>query len=142
MTISTRPLRPPIPVARLCFNDGWLLLRPTFLNFGLPVVIVDRALVGDPGNYGLEHFGRRNPRALLPQARLQLETSGQTVALRDPLEQELIAWTVDEETSIRDGCTSAVILVGSTHSLQLSWSALWSMHVGLVCIKGRLSPSP
>ena len=49
------------PVKHLGFDHGWLMLGPTFINFQLPVLLVDSVLVGDPIALGLEQFGSRIP---------------------------------------------------------------------------------
>ncbi len=58
MTVAALPGLPRI--ARLGFDDGWLILNPTFLNFGVPGVLIDYQLVGRT-DLGLEPFGTRNP---------------------------------------------------------------------------------
>ena len=80
--MATTALEPLPPVTRVGYDHGWHLLGPTFLNLGMPILIVDKAFL-DPTAYGLEPFGTRNPRTPLPQSPLLIERSGRFVGIRD-----------------------------------------------------------
>ena len=122
-------------VAHVGFDHGWLLLGPTFLNLGMPMLLVDRVFL-DPTAHGLELFGTRDPRAPLPRTPLVIERSGRFVGLRDeraphadpigigafadPLSLD---WLAD---------TDRIVLgVGNTRALELSWAELWEFAIGI-----------
>ena len=122
-------------VAHVGFDHGWLLLGPTFLNFGMPMLLVDRVFL-DPTPYGLELFGTRDPRAPLPRTPLVIERSGRFVGLRDertPYADPIaigafsdlwsLDWLADSDRTL--------LGVGDTQGLELSWAALWEFAIGI-----------
>lgn len=120
-------------VARLGFNDGWLLLAPTFLNLGVPVLVTDHAYVGDPYSFGLRPFGACDPKAPLPLTSLVISSYGELIAIRTRSTTEILA-----SACLRD-CTTlqlfatyrtAVLVIGSTYELESTWAALWTMFIG------------
>lgn len=49
------------PIARLGFDGGRLLMNGTFLNFQLPVLLVDRQYIGNPSDLGLRSLAHATP---------------------------------------------------------------------------------
>ena len=134
---ATPPSGPTLTPARLGFDHGWLCLNPTFLNLQLPVLIVDHRLLPDPTLFGLEPFGTRNPRRPLPETTLVVELHpGAMISLWSHTEigaSNLLAWhrVAPGHTRWPAGdATNAVVIVGDTHRIQLSWAALWDGHIG------------
>ena len=76
--MATTVREPLPPVTRVGYDHGWHLLGPTFLNLGVPMLVVDKAFI-DPRAYGLETFGTRDPRMPLPRTPLLVEHSGRFV---------------------------------------------------------------
>ena len=132
----TTLVRPPetLPqVARLGFDDGWLLLPPTFLNLRVPVVVVDHAYSGDPSTFGLELFGACDPGAALPRTNLVISSYGHLLAIHRRSTIEALASTCLPHSCAWPLLTSypeAVLIIGSTYELQSTWAALWSMSIG------------
>lgn len=123
----------PLPrVARLGFDDGWLLLPPTFLNLRAPVVVLDHAYIGDPYNYGLQPFGSCDPKAPLPRARLVINSYGDVITIRSRSTAEILAttWRQDRAVPMLATYSVAVLIIGSTYELQSTWAALWTMAIG------------
>jgi hypothetical protein len=120
----------------LGFDHGWLCLNPTFLNLHLPVLIVDQRLLPEPTPLGLEPFGTRNPLLPLPDTTIVVELHpGAMISLwnTDAAQRELLAWhrTAAGHTSWPVGdATDAVVIVGDSHRIELSWAALWDGHIG------------
>lgn len=128
--ILERPVVLP-DVARLGFDDGWLLLPPTFLNLRLPVLIVDHAYIGDPDRFGLEQFGASDPTASLPRSELVIRSYGDVIIVRSKSSPDVIATTcLQGSTSMLAAYPSAVLITGSTYELQSTWAALWAMSIG------------
>lgn len=125
------------PVARLGFDGGWLLLGPTFLNLRRPVLLVDALLLGSTVGLGLELFGSRDPRARLPNCRVEVGVMGNSVTLwsepRSCLATHWFDWVDPENDFAR--FTELVLLVGSTYAIESSWSALWTCSVGHARVK-------
>ena len=131
-------------VARLGFDHGWLCLSPSFLNFQLPVLVVDRRLLPDPALLGLEPFGSRDPRLPLPTTRIVVQHHpGAMISIWDhhPGDPSAHLHCWHRATSIRDTqhatwahaghtSTGAVVIIGDTHRIQLSWAAVWDSHIG------------
>ena len=131
-------------VARVGFDHGWLCLPPTFLNLGLPVLLVDRRLLPDPELLGLEPFGSRDPRLPLPSTRMVVQHHpGAMISLWDhhPCDPsaQLLGWhhptpTPDTQHAAwaRTGDTSpaAVVIIGDTHRMHLCWAAMFDSHIG------------
>lgn len=118
-------------LCRLGFNDGWLVLGPTFLNFGLPVLLVDEQLTGPPGQYGFVPLATSDPRAAIPSTCLHLEIIGPVTALwssRPDSSAELLA--VRGQEPLFTSYPEVTIMVVSTFDVELSWSALWAGMVG------------
>lgn len=126
--------RPPLPaVARLGFNDGWLLLPPTFLNLRVPVVVVDHAYIGDPTAFGLEPFGACDPRSPLPQTDLVINPYGALIIIRSTSTATILASACLPDRRVLPMLASygaAALIVGSTYELESTWAALWTMFVG------------
>jgi hypothetical protein len=137
------------PVRRLGFDCGWLLLGPTFLNLGRPVLLIDTALLGDAASYGLEPFGTRNPRKPLPGARLLVEVSGHLVgiwATSAPDRDLITIGTFDQpaDLSALSFTERVVLMVGDTWAAQQTWSTLWQFAIGTAPVRdrqGRGNPS-
>lgn len=123
-------------ITRLGFDHGWLLLGPTFLKLGMPVLLVDTALVGDCTSFGLEPFGERDPRKPLPISQLRVEVSGRYVGISDtrPADVELITiGTFEDPTRLKALLVAEqlALLIGDTRAAQQSWSALWQFWIGV-----------
>ena len=118
-------------IARLGFDDGWLILGPHFLNFGLPSLLVDHRIAGDAG-LGLETFGAHSPRDPWPWAPVQVCRADGHVSIWSRRSPVLIAsrWFAEEPAAL-DGYDQVIAMVGDTHAVQLSWSALWTCRIGL-----------
>lgn len=130
-TLVKRPM--PLPcVARLGFDDGWLLLPPTFLNLRAPVVVLDHAYIGDSSNYGLQPFGACDPKAPLPRTYLMISSYGDLITIRSRSTAEILAttWRQDQAVPMLATYSVAVMIIGSTYELQLTWAALWTMAIG------------
>lgn len=141
--MGTTLLRRPGPLprlARLGFDDGWLLLSPTFLNFRVPVVVVDHAHIGDPDSFGLKPFGACDPSEPLPRTSLVISWYGNLIAIRPRSTRHILA-----STCLHDCCLSSMIathreaalFIGSTYELQSTWAALWTMCIGTATITDR-----
>lgn len=127
------------PVTRVGYDHGWHLLGPTFLNLGVPMLVVDKAFL-DPAAYGLEPFGTRNPHTPLPQTPLLIERSGRFIGIRDQrtphadpiaigafVDPPLLEWLT--------GADQVVLAVGDTRAMELSWAALWESHIGTATVQ-------
>ena len=124
---------PPLPaVARLGFDRGWLVLAPTFLNLGLPTLLVDHRLVGD-ANLNLEPFADHRPGKNWQEANssIRIYWDG-TIGLWQTSPEELIT-TQLRPTGWNDlaGHNQCLLVVGETYHVQLTWSALWRCAIGL-----------
>mgnify|MGYP001172812375 CR=1 FL=1 len=126
-------------VAHVGFDHGWLLLGPTFLNLGMPMLLVDRVFL-DPTPYGLELFGTRDPRAPLPRTPLAIERSGRFLGLRD--ERTPYADPIAIGAFTNPGClgllattSSLVLAVGDSWSAEQSWSTLWRFEIGVASFR-------
>ena len=130
----------PLPqVAHVGFDHGWLLLGPTFLNLGMPMLLVDRVFL-DPTPYGLELFGTRNPRTPLPQTPLLVERSGRFLGLRD--RRTSCADPIAIGAFTNPGClgllattSSLVLAVGDSWAAEQSWSTLWRFEIGVASFR-------
>lgn len=135
MTVLTGVPRTIPTIARLGFDNGWLLLKPSFLNLGLPILFVDHRLLGPPAEFGLQPFASWDPNSPLPVASVAVAVLGNGVSLWscDP-KPRLFAWHwFDTQADIRIVPIPAIgILCGDSYSVELSWSALWSCHIGAV----------
>jgi hypothetical protein len=124
-------------VARLGFDDGWLMLSRRFLNFGLPVLLVDYRLLEPVQWLGLEHFGLRDPRRRLRTIKVQAEVAGGGVILwsTPATKRSLLAahWFEQVPAPLHDRALDSMILItGDTYRVQLSWSALWTCSIGVM----------
>jgi hypothetical protein len=136
-TAPTRPRSMP-RVARFGFDHGWLCLNPTFLNLQLPVLIIDHRLLPEPGVLGLEPFGSRNPLQPLPDTTIVVQLHpGAMISLWNHTHtgpDQLLCWHRAERDqpcwSVQGTTACAVVIVGDTHRIQLSWAALWDGHIG------------
>jgi hypothetical protein len=126
--------RMPLPgVARLGFDDGWLLLGPTFLNLQRPVLLVDHALLGSMNGLGLEPFGSRNPRLSLPECEVDVLRCGSGVSLWTERSSCLAShwFGAAPSASVLTRVPHMILLVGKTYEVEASWSALWACLIGL-----------
>ena len=126
-------------IARLGFDHGWLILGPTFLNLGAPVLLVDQALTGPGDRLGLEPFGTRDPSTPLPTANARVEIAGPHLGLWDtrPHIPELITiGTIAsiEEFQVLYWAARLVLMVGDTGAAERAWSELWQFTIGLAPI--------
>lgn len=133
-----------VAVARVGFDHGWLCLPATFLNLGLPVLVVDRRLLPNPALLGLEPFGSRNPRLPFPSTRLVVQHHpGAMISLWDdhPCDPtaQLLSWHHPASTPntqhaawAQTGSLSSavVVIIGDTHCMQLGWAAIFDSHIG------------
>ena len=119
-------------IARLGFDDGWLVLAPTFLNLGVPILLVDYQIVG-PTDLGLEPFSSHRPATPWARAKAHLDQHGGSLALwtDDPPRLVTERW-LDLGTCRIDEYQHMILLVGDTQAVQLSWSALWSCSIGKI----------
>ena len=132
MTTSPMVL-PRLPrIARPGFDDGWLVLAPTFLMFGVQVLLIDYLLVG-PTDLGIEMFGNHKPTMPWAPAKAHLDQHGGSLALWTDDPQILVAqrW-LDLGAHRVDEYHQMILLVGDTQAVQLSWSALWGCSVGKI----------
>lgn len=131
------------PVARLGFDDGWLVLGPTFLNLQTPVLLVDQVHIGPHTGFGLEPFGSRDPRSSFPACLIRLVVAGNGVSLWTTLGEHLgllaTHWfEAPVVSTIFMGSPSVVLLVGDTYAVQTSWSAMWTCLIGEARVEGPL----
>lgn len=121
-------------VARLGFDDGWLLLGPTFLKLQRPVLLVDRMHLGSTAGLGFESFGSRDPRLGLPVCGVEIHICGSGVSLWTKPSTCLASHWFDTVHSsvVQVVSPDVVLLVGDTYGVEASWSALWMCFVGLV----------
>lgn len=122
------------PIARLGFNDGWLMLPPSFLNFGLPGLLIDYRLVAS-NDLDLEPFATHDPRGPWRDSKLHLRCAGgyRTLWQQDP-ERLLAASFEASRTGTFTGHHRLVLVVGNSYAVQLSWSALWTCRIGTVAL--------
>lgn len=124
------------PVARLGFDDGWLLLGPTFLNLQCPLLLVDQALIGTTAGFGLELFGHRDPRSALPVCGINVLSSGSGVSLWTEPSTCLASHWFDSPVATADAnVPQLVLLIGNTYEVEMSWSALWACVIGLARVR-------
>lgn len=133
--MATTALEPLPPVTRVGYDHGWHLLGPTFLNLGIPMLIVDQAFI-DPTAYGLEVFGTRDPRRPLPRTPLLVERSGRFIGIHDRRTPNADPITVGAFTNpvLLDWLTNTdqmILAVGGTRAMELSWAALWAFAIGI-----------
>lgn len=127
-------------VARLGFDDGWLVLGPHFLKLGLPVLLVDHRLVGPVDGLGLESFGSRDPRRPLESAKIRAVLNGGGVSLwaASAAHQSLLAahWFEPSPAAVLESqpVQRLILIVGDTYDVELTWSALWTCFVGIATI--------
>lgn len=140
--VERRPAEGMPAIARLGCDDGWLSLSPSFLNFGMPVLLVDQQILGCPQRLGLEPFGLRDPSRSFPLSTTRTSICGGGVALyaRPRSSHALLAahWFDNCEASIHQWPSSRMILlvVGPTREIELSWSALWTCWIGTSLVSG------
>lgn len=135
ITTLRRPPSPLPKVARLGFDDGWLLLPPTFLNLRVPVMVVDHAYIGDPRRFGLQPFGACDPNAPLPMADLVVSSRSGVIIIQRKATTEIVASVrlhVDRAMSLFSSYPAGLIIIGSTYELESTWAALWTMSIGRV----------
>jgi hypothetical protein len=128
-------------LARLGCDDGWLSLSPFFLNFGIPVLLVDQQILSGPQRLGFEPFGLRNPSRPLPTSTVQTSIAGGGVALYSVTRGHMLLaahWFDDHDAPIHrwPRTRSTVLIVGHTRDVELSWSALWTCWIGLSSSSG------
>lgn len=123
-------IEPLPPIARLGFDDGWLLLGPTFLNFKLPAIVVDHRLVG-PTGFGLETFADRTPGDPWSRSTIDVLRCGGQIALRSPQIGSFASHWFDRSAYVLNGFKKLILIIGDTHALELSWSELWECSIGI-----------
>lgn len=127
-------------MARLGFDDGWFCLGPSFLNLGLPVLLVDHRIIGPVGRLGLEPFGSRNPRQPLESAKIRAVINGNGVSVwtaSGPHPSLLAAhWFEPSPPALRESqrVRRFILIVGDTFDVEVSWSALWNSFIGLATV--------
>ena len=134
----------PPRIARIGFDHGWHLTGPTFLNLGIPVLLVDQLFVGDPGTYRLEVLGGRNPRTPLPTSNLTVQWSGRFVALYAPHHAEPLAIGAFADPSVLrhlDRTRIVAVAVGDTWAIEQSWCALFRAAIGIAAVQRFGQPS-
>uniref|UniRef100_UPI00321FE241 hypothetical protein n=1 Tax=Paracoccus sp. TaxID=267 RepID=UPI00321FE241 len=129
-------------VAHVGFDHGWLLLGPSFLNLGMPMLLVDRVFLGDVAAFGLERFGTRDPHTRLPKSHLVVERSGRFIGIRGDRSTDgtLIAIGAFSDPTCLDPLSVSkhlVLAVGETWAAEHSWSALWRFCVGVASVRLR-----
>lgn len=148
---TTQTQRSTVQVARFGFDHGWLCLSPTFLNLQLPVLIIDHRLLPEPGLLGLEPFGTRNPARPLPNTTIVVQLHpGAMISLWNHTHtgsDELLCWhraapSQPRWLSTPGTAATAVVIVGDTHRIQLSWAALWDGHIGRAQLIDPTQPRP
>lgn len=133
----------PLPqVAHVGFDHGWLLLGPSFLNLGMPMLLVDRVFLGNVAAFGLERFGTRDPRTPLPKSHLVVERSGRFIGIRGDrsTDRTLIAIGSFTDLGSLDELSTyghLVLAAGDTWAAEHSWSALWQFDLGTASIQQR-----
>ena len=137
MTTSTCWQQPVRPVAHIGFGCGWLVLAPTFLNFGLPAVLVDSRLVQDT-NLRLEPFANHDPSLPWREADACLRYSPGTLELWRLRPEQLIAAEFQAGgTAVLARHDRVILLVGNSYDVQLSWSALFDCLIGACDLQRR-----
>lgn len=136
--MTTTCWRPPIPAAaRLGFDRGWLFLQPTFLNFGLPAVLIDRRLISNP-DLGLEPLAQRDPFTPWCEANARLRDCNGVLGLWQRRPEELVAVNPQPAAATSGASHDRIILlVGDTYEIGLSWSALWACRAGVCDVERR-----
>lgn len=134
------------PITRVGFDHGWLLLGPTFLNLGIPLLLIDKAFVPDTTSLGLEEFGTRNPATPLPVAPLQVERSGRFIGLHDtrsPVADPITIGVFADPTPLNHLATTnqVAIAIGNTWAAQQSWSELWTFAIGIGRTPSKADPA-
>lgn len=141
---------PAARLGRLGFDRGWLRLDPSFLNLGLPSVLVDHRLIGPVRDLGFERFGDHNPARSFPSVSVVAEVWGQyAITLfterrgglgRGPVlaqtwfdNQHTASWS----TSLRND-QELLIMVGDTFAIELGWAALWDANIGCAVTAGSV----
>lgn len=130
-------------VARVGFDHGWYLTGPTFLNLGVPLLLVDQLFVGDPAGYRLERLGGRNPHEPLPMGTLTVQRSGRYVALhtRHHIEPLTIGAFADPMVLDHLDRTDRVAMaVGDTWAVEQSWCAVFRCAIGIAPLR-RFPPA-
>jgi hypothetical protein len=117
-------------VARLGFDDGWLLLPPTFLNLRMPVLVVDHAYIGNPTYFGLGPFGSCDPATPLPWTSLLISSYGDVIILHSRSTPVIATACLQGSMRMLAAHPYAILVVGSTYELQSTWAALWKMSIG------------
>lgn len=140
MTTSTCWVPPVAALARIGFGSGWLILAPTFLNFGLPAVLVDYRLIQD-ADLQLEPFASHDPLAPWWEANARLRYSDGKLGLWRLGPERLIAAELQVGGAAGIAELSShnrmVLLIGDTYDVQLSWSALWGCRIGACNMERR-----
>lgn len=137
MTASICWQQPVRPVAQIGFGCGWLVLASTFLNFGLPAVLVDSRLVQEP-NLGIELFANHDPSLPWREADACLRYSDGTLGLWRLRPEQLIAG--EFQAGGMAGLARhdrVILLLGNSYNVQLSWSALFDCRIGTCDLQRR-----
>ena len=120
----------PPAVARLGFDRGWHFLAPTFLNFKMPTVLIDHRLIDD-ADLNLEPFADHHPDTPWRTANALLRLSSETISLWQRQPEQLITTIFRPSGANRlDDSNQLILIIGDTYDVQLTWSALWTCHIG------------
>jgi hypothetical protein len=111
-------------VDRAGFDDGWLILGPHFLNFGVPSLLVDYRLADEAG-CGLEIFGVHRPEEAWIPAAVHITSTAANGGIWGNQSIVLIASRrFGRGLEVLDGYDELIVMVGDTYAVQLTWSAL------------------
>lgn len=126
-------------IARFGFDDGWLILGPHFLKFGLPGLLIDYRLA-DEVCEGLETFGARHPENPWTPAAVDIRCTNGYVGIWTKHPTALVAsrWLGKDLDRLK-GYDRLLVMVGDTHAVQLSWSALWTCRIGVCKLTASVS---
>ena len=125
------------PVARFGFDNGWHFFPPSFLNLGMPGVLVDSRLLACPVP-DLEHFAERDPGSPWRDTKFRLRCSDgcTSVWLREPDRLVATSFGYSQFTTMSQQ-HRVVLFVGNSYDVELSWSSLWDCQVGLCTLERR-----
>lgn len=122
-------------IKRLGFDDGWWHFKSHFLNLGFPTLLIDACLLPNSTVLNLSLFSECPPDSRWPTTELMIKIFGSGASLHVAGSNELVAWhwfRCKELNPAPSSGSTIGIFVGDSHSLELSWSALWTFRVGLV----------
>lgn len=125
-------------VARVGFDHGWYLCGPTFLNLGVPLLLVDQLFLPDATGYGLERLGGRNPHEPLPMSTLTVQRSGRYVALHTSHRTEPLTIGAFADPTVLaplDRTDRVAVTVGDTWAVEQSWCAVFRCSVAIAPLR-------